>query len=99
VNEHGLKLGASFDNVLPTLGRDRVRISFTVARRGDVNLGVYDAAGLLVRTLVNGTLERGSQSATWDRTNSSGRRVANGAYFYRLTVDGKTVSSKSVLFN
>jgi hypothetical protein len=99
VDEHGLKLGGSFDNVLPTLGRDRVRINFTIARRGDVNLGVYDAAGLLVRTLVNGTLERGSQSATWDRTNSNGRRVANGAYFYRLTVDGKTVSSKSVLFN
>ena len=99
VNEHGIKMGASFDNVLPTLGHDRVRINFTVARRGDVNLGVYDAAGLLVRTLVNGTLERGSQSATWDRTNSSGRRVANGAYFYRLTMNGKTVSSKSVLFN
>jgi hypothetical protein len=99
VNEHDMKLGASFDNVLPTLGHDRVRINFTVARRGAVNLGVYDAAGLLVRTLVNGTLASGSQSATWDRTNSNGRRVANGAYFYRLTMNGKTVSSKSVLFN
>jgi len=99
VNEQGPRPGASFDNVLPTLGRDRVRINFTVARRGAVNLGVYDAAGLLVRTLVNGTLDSGSQSATWDRTDLNGRRVANGAYFYRLTVDGKTVSSKSVLFN
>jgi hypothetical protein len=99
VSEPGPRPGASFDNVLPTLGRDRVRINFTVARRGKVNLGVYDAAGLLVRTLVNGTLDSGGQSATWDRTNSSGRRVANGAYFYRLTMDGRTVSSKSVLFN
>jgi hypothetical protein len=99
VEEQPTKLGGTVDNVLPTLVRDRVRINFTVARRGMVNLGVYDAAGLLVRTLVNGTLESGSQSATWDRTNSNGRRVANGAYFYRLTVDGRTVSSKSVLFN
>jgi len=99
VEEKPAILGGMVDNVLPTLVRDRVRINFTVARRGKVNLGVYDAAGLLVRTLVNGTLDSGSQSATWDRTNSSGRRVANGAYFYRLTVDGRTVSSKSVLFN
>ena len=99
VEEKPAKLGGTVENVLPTLVRDRVRINFTVARRGKVNLGVYDAAGLLVRTLVNGTLDSGSQSATWDRTNTSGRRVANGAYFYRLTVDGRTVSSKSVLFN
>jgi hypothetical protein len=99
VEERPAKLGGTVDNVLPTLARDRVRINFTVARLGMVNLGVYDAAGSLVRTLVNGTLEPGSQSATWDRTNSNGRRVANGAYFYRLTVDGRTVSGKSVIFN
>jgi hypothetical protein len=99
VEEQHVKLGGSIDNVTPTLVRDHVRINFTVARRGNVSLGVYDATGSLVRTLVNGTVEPGSQSATWDRTNSSGRRVANGSYFYRLTVGGKTVTSKSVLFN
>jgi hypothetical protein len=99
VEEKPARLGGTVNTVLPTLVRDRVRINFTVARRGKVNLGVYDAAGLLVRTLVNGTLDSGSRSATWDRTDSNGRRVANGAYFYRLTVDGKTVSSKSVLLN
>jgi len=99
VEEQHPQLAGSLDNVLPTLVRDRVRINFTVARRGKVNLGVYDATGSPVRTLVNGTLEPGSQSATWDRTNSDGRRVANGTYFYRLTIDGRTVSSKSVLFN
>jgi hypothetical protein len=99
VEEQRVTLGGTIDNVMPTLVRDRVRINFTVARRGNVSLGVYDATGALVRTLVNGTVEPGSQSATWDRINSSGRRVSNGSYFYRLTVNGRTVSSKSVLFN
>ena len=99
VEEQPTQLGGTVDEVLPTLGRDRVRIGFTVARRGMVNLGVYDAAGLLVRTLVNGTLEPGNRSATWDRTNTNGRRVASGTYFYRLTVNGRTASGKSVLFN
>jgi len=99
VEEQPAKLGGSVDRVLPTLVRDRVRINFTVVRRGNVNLGVYDATGSLVRTLVDGTLDPGSQSATWDRTDSNGRRVADGTYFYRLVVDGRAVSSKSVLFN
>jgi hypothetical protein len=34
---------------------------------------------------------------TWNRTSNSGSRVSNGTYFYRLTVDGKSVSSKSVV--
>jgi hypothetical protein len=99
VEEQHVKLGGSIDNVTPTMVRDHVRINFTIARRGDVSLGVYDATGSLVRTLVDGTVEPGSQSATWDRTNSNGRQVASGSYFYRLTADGRTVSSKSILFN
>jgi len=99
VEEQRVLLGCSIEKVSPTLGRDHVRINFTVARRGNVTLGVYDATGALVRTLINGTLESGSQSATWDRTSNSGRRVANGSYFYRLTVDGRSVSGKSVLLN
>ena len=99
VEEQHVLLGGSIDNVSPTLARDHVRINFTVARRGNVTLGVYNATGALVRTLINSTLEPGSQSATWDRTSNSGRRVANGSYFYRLTVDGRSVSGKSVLFN
>ena len=99
VEEQHVLLGGSIDNVSPTLGRDHVRINFTVARRGNVTLGVYNATGALVRTLISSTLEPGSQSATWDRTSNSGRRVANGSYFYRLTLDGRSVSGKSVLFN
>jgi hypothetical protein len=99
VEEPRVTLGSSIDNVLPTLASDRVRINFTVARRGQVSLGVYNAAGALVSTLVNGMVETGSRSVTWNRTDNSGRRVANGSYFYRLTVDGRSVSSKSVLFN
>ncbi len=97
VEEQRVKLGVSIDNVMPTFVRDRVRINFTVARRGNVSLGVYDATGSLVRTLVNGTVEPGSQSVTWNRTDNGGRRVASGTYFYRLVVDGKSVSGKAIV--
>jgi hypothetical protein len=83
----------------PTFIRDAGRISYTVPRPGRVDLSVYDVSGKLVRTLVSGVVEAGERVATWDRTDGSRRRVANGTYFYRLTVDGTTVSRKAILLD
>jgi hypothetical protein len=81
----------------PSLVRDLARISYSVTRTARVELGIYDVTGKLVRTLVNGTVEPGSQNVTWNRTDNDGTRVANGTYFYRLTVDGKSVSGKAIV--
>jgi len=64
-----------------------------------VNLGMYDATGKLLKVLVNGQVARGERSAVWDRKDDSGRAVANGTYFYRLTVDGRSVSGKAVVLD
>jgi flagellar hook assembly protein FlgD len=77
--------------------RDLARISYSVSRTSRVDLGIYDVTGKLVRTLVDGKVEPGSQSIDWNRTDNGGRRVANGTYFYRLTVDGKSVSGKAIV--
>jgi flagellar basal-body rod modification protein FlgD len=62
-----------------------------------VDLSVYDVSGKLVKTLESGVVEAGECVTTWDRTDSRGSKVANGTYFYRLTVDGTTVSRKTIL--
>ncbi|MGQ9707635.1 MAG: kelch repeat-containing protein [bacterium] len=83
--------------VKPTLVRDICRISYNVPARGKVNLSIYDASGSLIRTLFNGVSEPGNQTVTWDRRDATGRQVASGTYFYRLTVDGRSVSAKAIL--
>lgn len=83
--------------VTPTLVRDRCRISYNVPARSNVNLSIYDASGSLIRTLVNGVAEPGNQTVTWDRRDAQGRRVSAGTYFYRLTVNGNSVSAKAIL--
>jgi len=88
---------SGFERIAPTIVRDLARISYYVPARGNVNLSVYDAAGKLVRTLVNGASEPGTKTVTWDRRNELGSRVANGTYFYRLTIDGTAVSAKAVV--
>jgi hypothetical protein len=96
--EEGLKVevGTSY-KAYPTLVRDQVHISYSLRKAGRVSLGIYDASGALVRTLVDGTFGPGARTATWNRTDESGRRVASGTYFYRLTRDGKSVSGKTVV--
>ncbi len=81
----------------PSLVRDHANISYYVGRQANVQLGVYDATGSLVKTLASGSVTPGVRTATWNRTDNSGSRVANGTYFYRLSVDGKSVSGKAVV--
>jgi flagellar hook assembly protein FlgD len=84
-------------HISPSVVRNFARISYSVARTGRAELGIYDVAGKLVRTLVDGTVKPGNHSVTWNRTDNGGRRVANGTYFYRLTVDGKSASGKAIV--
>lgn len=77
--------------------RNSASISYYVGRRSDVSLGVYDVTGKLVKTLESGTFDPGVRNLVWNRTTDSGSRVASGTYFYRLTVDGKSVSAKAVV--
>jgi len=78
---------------------NNARIGYYVGRQSNVNLGIYDAKGALVKTLASGRMQPGERTAVWNRTDSNGRRVANGTYFYRLTVDGEAVSGKAVVLN
>ena len=60
-------------------------IQFSVPTAGNARLVVYNAAGQVVRTLVDGVIEAGSHEISWDGTDNFGRSVASGVYMYRLT--------------
>jgi flagellar hook assembly protein FlgD len=49
-----------------------------------VELRIYDLAGRLVRTLVDGPRAAGVNQVTWDGTDARGRAVASGTYYARL---------------
>jgi hypothetical protein len=64
---------------------------------GHVTLRIYDVAGRLVRTLVDGTQSAGVKNVMWQGENDRGARVATGVYFYRLTAPGFEQTRKMVL--
>ncbi len=72
-------------------------ISFYLSEKSQVNLNIYNVLGEKVRTLVNGTLDAGSHSITWDGKNEAGSVVASGIYFYRLNVGDQVMTKKMSL--
>lgn len=67
-------------------------IPFTLPQAAQVNLAVYNLLGQKVTTLVNDLYEAGSHSVTWDAS-----AMASGVYFYRLEVNGVSLSRKLML--
>jgi hypothetical protein len=62
-----------------------------------VTLAIYDAAGRLVVSLVDGENTAGPRSVQWDGKDGDGRETPTGVYFCRLSSGGRTLSRKLVL--
>jgi len=65
-------------------------IPYELPRGGRARLALYDTAGRLVRTLVDGEAAAGAHEARWDGRDEGGRPVGSGAYFARLSFAGES---------
>jgi hypothetical protein len=72
-------------------------IRFDIREKGHVRLRIYNVAGQLVRTLVDGELEAASYTRDWKGLNDDGSKVASGVYFYRLEAGSFESVKKMVL--
>ncbi|MBP6875467.1 MAG: C10 family peptidase [Candidatus Eisenbacteria bacterium] len=76
------------------------RITFEIpgsAASMPARLEIYDASGRLVRTLLDGRVTAGANSATWNGADDQGRGCQAGMYFYRLTAAGQTATKRLLL--
>jgi flagellar hook assembly protein FlgD len=66
------------------------KINYTLSESCYVTIKIYNAAGTLVRTLVNNVLQSsGARSVTWNGKSSSGTTVAAGTYTVKISVADK----------
>ena len=63
-------------------------IDYSLATGGRATIRVFDAAGRVVRTLVNSPVEAGPHTAVWDGTTDTGNRAASGVYFVKMETAG-----------
>ncbi len=72
------------------------QISYALPQGGNVTLVIYNVIGQTVRVIVDGYEGPGYRQVDWDGTDQSGREVASGVYFYRLSADGFSEIRKMV---
>jgi hypothetical protein len=74
-------------------------IKYSIAARGHVSLKVYNAAGQLVRTLVDDVQapQQEGFSKVWNGMNDQGQPVSSGVYFYKLVSKNFSQTKKMVL--
>ena len=71
-------------------------IEYSLPRRSSVRIDIFNLLGQKVQTLVNYEQSAGSYAITWDGTNTAGKSVSTGVYFYRFQV-GDHVETKKML--
>jgi len=67
-------------------------ISFTLPKKANVRLVVFNVLGQSVATLVNGEMPAGAHEVVWDADESP-----TGVYFYRLSAEKESITRKMLL--
>lgn len=79
---------AALTSLSPNPAREEVKIKFTLPRKGEIRLAVYDGTGRLVRIIAEGGHEAGAYTDTWNCVDELHRIVPAGIYFVRLSGEG-----------
>lgn len=82
---------------VPNPFQTETMIRYQLPMLSDVSLTVYDAAGRIIRTLVDDRQPAGHQSAIWDGKSSTGRQVGSGVYFCKLKVGSENLTRKMAI--
>ncbi len=75
----------------------KTTISFYLAEASEVQLGVFDVQGRLVRLLIDEGKTAGPYAIDWDGRNGSGDRLASGIYLAKLKTDRHEQTQKMIL--
>ncbi|MBU1100463.1 MAG: S8 family serine peptidase [Bacteroidetes bacterium] len=71
-------------------------IEFSVLKKENVKLHIFNVLGQKVRTLFDGIMEPGNKVLSWNGTDDSGAGVVTGAYFYTLVTPGGMITNKMI---
>lgn len=86
ISEKSLKL-----NLYPNPTSDNIHLAYTLTKRSNVLIEVYDVKGQLAVTLLNAMQEEGEQTVNQALT------LSKGIYTVNISIDGKKVSKKLIV--
>ncbi|MEO0227998.1 MAG: FlgD immunoglobulin-like domain containing protein, partial [candidate division WOR-3 bacterium] len=74
-----------------------IKIAYTLDRKAEVVILVYDIYGKELRRLIAEEQMPGHFEVNWDNRDNSGRRVPSGIYFIKIAI-GDTYLTKKIVF-
>ncbi len=75
----------------------KTTLSFYLAEAGQVQLGVFDVQGRLVRVLLDEHKTAGPYAIDWDGRDDTGDRMASGVYLAKLMTERHEQTQKMIL--
>jgi len=87
----------SLDQNYPNPFNPSTIINYSLPRRSNVKIEIYNILGQTVRQLTDENRTAGNHSVTWDGLDNNGQSVSTGVYFYRITADNFTETKKMLL--
>jgi hypothetical protein len=94
----GPQYANSLGNNYPNPFNPTTTIKYSIKERAHVSLKIYNAAGQLVRTLVEEVQAPDEvKPAQWDGRSNAGQTVSSGVYFYKLVTKNFS-QTKKMLF-
>ena len=72
-------------------------IKFSLDKKTDIRIDVYNIRGQRVKTLLNSFMDKGEHSVLWNGTDDNGLSVSSGVYFYRMMTDDFNQTKRMLL--
>jgi len=70
---------------------------YTINKRDNVSLKIYDIMGRLVFTVFDGLREQGTYEEKWLSRDQNNQPLSSGIYFYNLKTSGQSITKKMIL--
>lgn len=94
---NGLPLTTAVYQNAPNPFNQATTIRYQMSKPGNVSLKVYNIAGQLVKTLIDGNKQPGYYSVNWDGKDEKGCKISNGIYLYQLQTTNCSKTYKMVV--
>ena len=85
--------------IYPNPFQTSAQITYKLSEESDVNITIYNILGKQVKTLVNGTKQKGNHTTIWNGISNEGNLVNTGFYICRIMIDGRETESAKIILN
>ena len=79
--------------------RSSITVSFHLSEQAGCKLKIFNAAGQLVRTIIDRPMGPGTYDILWDGADEAGRKTADGVYYFSLAAGEQRLLAKLVKIN